>query len=135
MKKFTLPMALALSVTMPVVAYASSADDTMTLSLLSAQEPQVIAIDDIKELTFSAEAMTIVSHDNEPIAIVEWADLGEITFQYDPSGVADITAADAADAADAVYYDLTGRRVLSENMRPGLYIVKSGNRAYKTLIR
>lgn len=132
MKKFTLPMALALSVTMPVVAYASSADDTMTLSLLSAQEPQVIAIDDIKELTFSTEAMTIVSHDNEPIATVEWADLGEITFQYDPSGVADITA---ADAADAVYYDLTGRRVLSENMRPGLYIVKSGNRAYKTLIR
>ncbi|MGM9851432.1 MAG: hypothetical protein ACI306_04745 [Muribaculaceae bacterium] len=135
MKKFTLPMALALSVTMPVVAYASSADDTMTLSLLSAQEPQVIAIDDIKELTFSTEAMTIVSHDNEPIATVEWADLGEITFQYDPSGVADIAAADAADAADAVYYDLTGRRVLSENMRPGLYIVKSGNRAYKTLIR
>ncbi|MGM9861912.1 MAG: hypothetical protein ACI30W_04880 [Muribaculaceae bacterium] len=134
MKKFTLHMALALSMTMPVVAYASSADDTMTLSLLSAQEPQVIAIDDIKELTFSTEAMTVVSRDNEPIATVEWADLGEITFQYDPSGIADITAADAA-ASDAVYYDLTGRRVTSENMRPGLYIVKSGNRAYKTLIR
>ncbi|MGM9845637.1 MAG: hypothetical protein ACI30K_05350 [Muribaculaceae bacterium] len=133
MKKFTLPMVIALSMAVPAVVCASSADDAMVLNLLSSSGPQTIAIDNINELTFSPEAMTVVGHDNEAIATVEWADLGEITFDYDPSSVTDISAADVA--ADAVYYDLTGRRVLSENMRPGLYIVKSGNSTYKTLVR
>ena len=49
------------------------------------------------------------------------------------TGIEEITAATLDEAAEI--YDLQGHRVSKDQMRKGVYIVKSSNRTYKMIVR
>ena len=51
------------------------------------------------------------------------------------TGVEDITADEAANDTEAVYYNLQGVRMSSDNLAPGLYIRKAGKKATKVLVK
>ena len=51
------------------------------------------------------------------------------------TGVDDITADEAANDTEAVYYNLQGVRMSSDNLAPGLYIRKAGKKATKVLVK
>lgn len=51
------------------------------------------------------------------------------------TGVDDITADEAANDTEAVYYNLQGVRMSKDNLAPGLYIRKAGKKATKVLVK
>lgn len=56
-------------------------------------------------------------------------------FEGRSTGVEDIAADEAANDTEAVYYNLQGVRMNSENLAPGLYIRRAGKQATKVLVK
>lgn len=75
-------------------------------------------------------AAIVSSRTNKAVINCDWLPVA------DASGILDIVSdASAGDNAEKEYFTLSGVKVASDNLAPGLYIVKQGNHASKVVIR
>ena len=51
------------------------------------------------------------------------------------TGIEDVIVEESAEDAPVEFYNLNGIRVSGENLAPGLYIRRQGNKATKVLVR
>lgn len=69
-------------------------------------------------------------------AAVPYQGIAHFSYTYDSAtGVDDIVIEEAATDAPVEFYNLSGIRVDGENLAPGLYIRRQGNKATKVLVR
>ena len=80
-----------------------------------------------------------INLDNSTLVIgnetFELADLSKMYFstQSETTGIQEISSATIDEAADI--YDLQGHKVTKEQMRKGIYMVKTKNKTYKMIVR
>lgn len=75
-------------------------------------------------------AVIVSNASTKAVANCDWAPL------TDASGIRDITSDAVSDSsAEKEYFTLQGMKVSSDNLTPGLYIVRQGNKTSKVIIR
>jgi hypothetical protein len=65
------------------------------------------------------------------------ADLSKMYFstQSETTGISEESRANSEEFASATFYDLQGHKVTKEQMKKGVYIVKTTSKTYKIVIR
>lgn len=105
-------------------------NNTVRCELNGFGDPKDIAI---YPLTFKSVAFTL----SDKVASGYKIDVPSLSAYYSKYDAVQDIIGDSDNSIDAapVYYDLQGRPVAADNIVPGLYIVRQGNKTYKKIIK